>query len=490
MGFSIFWVRYRKGVDFMGEILGAYLFPHPPIIIPEIGKGEENKAEKTIEGVKALSIDIKKKSPSTIIIITPHGPLFSDAISISIEDELFGDFGNFGHSELKFKFKNNLPLVKKIINNSLEAEIMVAGVDEDFSRSYNIDKKLDHGSLVPLYFVDKEYKDYRLIHITYGILSPEDLYKFGRAVQSAIIDSEEKAVIIASGDLSHKLSNDGPYSYSPQGKIFDEKIIEILKKNRLEDIVTFDLELAEAAGECGLRSLIIATGILDGYKLNSEVLSYEGPFGVGYCTAKADTIGDAFGHPLEGKDLLDIIEENKRSKIQGIRENEDLYVKLARISLEHYVKYRQYIDVPDDLPEEFLNHRKGVFVSLKKDGILRGCMGTIGPIQKNLALEIIKNAVSAGMEDPRFDRVTEYELEDIIYSVDVLSEPEKIKSKDELDVKRYGVIVSYGYKKGLLLPNLEGIDTVDEQLDIALNKANIRPDEDYTMERFEVKRYN
>ena len=183
-----------------------------------------------MEGVKTLSIDIKEKSPSTIIIITPHGPLFSDAISISIEKDLSGDFGNFGNSELKFKFENNLSLVKKIINNSLEAEIMVAGVDESFAKRYKVERELDHGALVPLYFVDKEYKNYKLIHITYGILSPKELYKFGRAIQSAIMDSDEEVVIIASGDLSHRLSNDGPYTYSPKGKIFDEKIIDILKE--------------------------------------------------------------------------------------------------------------------------------------------------------------------------------------------------------------------------------------------------------------------
>lgn len=474
----------------MGKVLGAYLFPHPPIILPEIGKGEDRKAEKTIEGAKALSKDIKEKSPSTIIVVTPHGPLFSDAISISIEENLVGSFEKFGYGELKFKFENNIELVKRIINNSVEEEIIIAGIDESFARRYKVEKELDHGTLVPLYFVDKEYKNFKLVHITYGILSPKELYKFGRAIQAAIIDSDEDVVVIASGDLSHKLSDDSPYHHSPKGKIFDEKIVDILKEGTLEDIITFDLELAERAGECGLRSLMIITGILDGYKLKPEVISYEGPFGVGYCTAKADIVDEETGNPLEGKDLLDIIEENKRSKIQKSRENESLYTRLARMSLEHYVKYRQYIDPPYDLPKEFLSTRKGVFVSLKKDGMLRGCIGTIEATEPNIATEIIKNAVSAGMKDPRFDRVTEYELKDIVYSVDVLSEPEPIKSKDELDVEKYGVIVSYGSKKGLLLPNLEGIDTVDEQIDIALRKANIRPDEKYKMERFEVVRYN
>jgi len=133
--------------------------------------------------------------------------------------------------------------------------------------------------------------------------------------------------------------------------------------------------------------------------------------------------------------------------------------------------------------------RAGVFVSLKKYGELRGCIGTIKPTTKNIAAEIIQNAISAGTRDPRFLPVEESELSELAYSVDVLGEPEPINTKDELDVKRYGVIVRSGYKSGLLLPNLEGVDTVDYQVSIALQKAGIRPGEPYKMERFEVVRH-
>jgi len=129
---------------------------------------------------------------------------------------------------------------------------------------------------------------------------------------------------------------------------------------------------------------------------------------------------------------------------------------LARKSLEHYVKYKEKLKVPEDLDEEFLNSRRGVFVSIHKDGMLRGCIGTIKPVRKNLAEEIIENAISAGTEDPRFDPVTEEELPKLVYSVDVLKDPEPVSSIDDLDPKRYGVIVSKGLRRGLLLPNLDG----------------------------------
>lgn len=441
----------------MGRILGAAIYPHPPIIMEEIGRGEERKAAKTVEGAETLSKYIKEKSPTTIVVVTPHGPMFRDAIAISIKEELYGDFSAFGHGGISYNFHNNIPLVKKIINNAMEEDVMVAAVDETMAEKYNIDRNLDHGTLVPLYFVDKQYKDFKLIHITYGVLPPKDLYRFGRAIKRAVLESDDTIILLASGDLSHRLTEDGPYAYSPSGKVFDERIVKLIGEGNLEKILDFDLDLAEEAGECGLRSFMIMAGAIDGYRLRPEVLSYEGPFGVGYCTAKIDMESD--------------------------------YVKLARKSLEHYIKEGKLLDIPSDVPIEFLTTGRGVFVTLNKGGDLRGCIGTIVPTKDNLALEIIRNAVSAGLEDPRFDEVTEEELDTIVYSVDVLSPPEAIVSKEDLDVVNYGVIVTSGYKRGLLLPNLDGVDTVDQQLFIALRKANIHPGEDYIMERFKVDRY-
>ena len=166
------------------------------------------------------------------------------------------------------------------------------------------------------------------------------------------------------------------------------------------------------------------------------------------------------------------------------------YVRLARETLETFVKNNKKIPVPEWVPSEFKTKRAGVFVSLKKNGELRGCIGTIGPVRVNVAEEIIYNAISSGTQDPRFPEVTKEELKDLVYSVDVLGAPEKISSMEELDVKRYGVIVTFGFRRGLLLPDLEGIDTPEKQVDIALQKAGIAKSEHYEMERFEVIRYH
>jgi AmmeMemoRadiSam system protein A len=165
------------------------------------------------------------------------------------------------------------------------------------------------------------------------------------------------------------------------------------------------------------------------------------------------------------------------------------HVRLARETLETYVRGGEKIKVPDWVPGELRSKRAGVFVSLKKNGRLRGCIGTIGPTRSSIAEEIIENAVSAGIMDPRFDPVAPGELSRLTYSVDVLGEPEKIESMDELDVKNYGVIVTSGFKRGLLLPDLEGVETPEEQVEIALQKAGIRAYEEYSMERFRVERF-
>jgi len=165
------------------------------------------------------------------------------------------------------------------------------------------------------------------------------------------------------------------------------------------------------------------------------------------------------------------------------------HVQLAKYSLEHYVRTGKTAKLPVDISAELTSSQAGVFVCIKSHGQLRGCIGTIAPITESIAHEILRNAVSAACEDPRFPPVSERELADLVYTVDVLAPLETIDSLEMLDVKRYGVIVTSGHKRGLLLPNLDGVDTVDEQLEIAMQKAGIREGEPVSLERFEVKRY-
>ena len=188
------------------------------------------------------------------------------------------------------------------------------------------------------------------------------------------------------------------------------------------------------------------------------------------------------------KSVIKKIFAQRQEALNQVRAGESEPVALARHTLETYLNTGKIVSPPVEL-SEILKKQAGVFVSIKKYGQLRGCIGTIEPTQPNVAEEIIHNAISAGTKDPRFDPVTTKELRDLEYSVDILYPPEAVSGMAELDPKRYGVIVRQGYRTGLLLPNLEGIDTAEEQVKIAKRKAGIADNEPIEMERFEVVRY-
>ncbi len=468
----------------MGKIISSYVVPHPPIVVPEVGKGEERGASATVSSFERAAGDIKKDNPTTIILTTPHGPVFQDYIYMSLSDHLKGSLEKFGAPQVELGFQNNRELADRIAALAAEKGIPAGGLDDRTASKYRISKELDHGALVPLYFINKTHPGFKLVHISIAGLPFEELYKFGMCISEAVAASGEQAVFVASGDLSHRLSAEAPYGYSAEGKQFDELLVDSIRTLDVERLLALDESFCESAGECGLRSFVIMLGALDGYEARPEIYSYEGPFGVGYSVARIEVGGEDPGRKV----LEKLLDRNKR-QMEELRKAEDPYVSLARKTLEAYVREKKVIPVPGGLPEEMLGEKAGTFVSIKNQGQLRGCIGTISPTRDNIAEEIIYNAISAGTRDPRFDPVEPEELHRLVYSVDVLGEPEPIGTMEELDVIRYGVIVRAGRRSGLLLPNLEGVNTPEEQVNIALQKAGIGPAEKYSMERFEVIRH-
>lgn len=455
----------------MGKLLNAYILPHPPIIVPGIGRGREREARATIDAMKRAAKEIAGERPTTIILSTPHAASFKNFVYMLDSETLEGDFAAFGSPNIQLSFQNNRELVSMIAVKAALYGIDAGGLEEPQRRQYGISDQVDHGALVPLSFIQKEWENFRLVCISTPFLSFEALYDFGKCIRDAVEESGEKVVYIASGDLSHKLTKDAPAGYHPKGTEYDQTLVEKVRKADVKGILETDLNMMEKAGECGTRSIVMMLGAFDGMPLESEIYSYEGPYGVGYLVAK-----------VKGAKS---VEKSMKNEM----EEESDYVRLARETLETYVSSGNKIRVPEWVPPEFKMKRAGVFVSLKKGGLLRGCIGTIGPVRINIAEEIINNAISAGMQDPRFPAVKEQELKELVYSVDVLGAPEKIDSMEQLDVKRYGVIVTSGFRRGLLLPDLEGVDTPEKQVEIALQKAGIRSSDAYEMERFEVIRY-
>jgi AmmeMemoRadiSam system protein A len=458
---------------------GYYLMPHPPIMIHEIGKGEEAKIQKTIDSCNSIGEEISQLDVDTIIIITPHGTIFRDAIAMIGEETLEGDFSKFGAKQVAFKLKIHTLLTNQIIKEADKANIATVVLTKQSENLYKVTPKLDHGAAVPLYHI-KNLNRYRIVHITYGMLAPIELYSFGMAIEQACKNTNTQSVIIASGDLSHRLTEDGAYPYSPYGKKFDLQLIDILRQGRIIDLFSMDQTLINEAAECGLRSIYILAGALDGRDVNADILSYEGPFGIGYGVAKFN-----FKY---GQSLYSHLKEKGKSKhLRRLKEGNQ-YTKLARRNLENYFKTGRALSINDTKDAKLLNTRKGVFVSLKIRGELRGCIGTIDAVTPSVAEEILKNSISAAFNDPRFPPLRKEELYEIDISVDLLY-PAKKCSFDDLDPKNYGVIVTCGRKRGLLLPNLEGVNTKEEQISIALQKAGISTKEQYEIERFRVERF-
>lgn len=458
-------------------ITSAIMVPHPPLIIPEIGRGKENGIEKTISAYHEAARRLAEHKPETIVLISPHQILYSDYFHISPGNGAKGDFGRFMAGQVKMEVSYDTELVKEICTLADEKDIPAGTLGER-------DKSLDHGTMVPLYFVNKYWKDYKLVRIGLSGMPLVMHYELGQCIRMAADKLGRNVAVIASGDLSHKLMEDGPYGYSKDGPEYDSRVMDVMERAAFGELLDFPEYFLESAAECGHRSFVIMAGVLDERAVEAERLSYEGPFGVGYgiCTYEPKGKDGERNFKRQFENML-------KERLAGQRKNEDVYVSLARRTIEEYVTVGKTPDMPGELPEEMQGKRAGVFVSIKKDGRLRGCIGTIEATQSSIAKEIIANAISAATRDPRFSPIKQAELPWLTISVDVLGDTEKISSTNELDVKRYGVIVTRGSRRGLLLPNLEGVDTVEEQLAIAKQKAGIGEDEPVELERFEVVRH-
>lgn len=459
----------------------AALSPHPPLLVPEIGRERLNDVACSAAGMRQMARELADTCPETVIFLTPHGNVFADAISVLADSELKGDFSNFGNSQKGTSCKNDKELLKEIALRTSAAGIGFILLDGETARVNQLNPRLDHGILVPWHYLEEAgLNDVNIIAVSVAFLSLLDLYHFGAVIRDAADAVGRRVAIVASGDMSHRLKDEGPYDYHPDGEHYDLEVRKLIEQGDVNAFLNISEELRNNAGECGYRSLVIMFGALDGREFGSRVFSYEGPFGVGYLVA-------GFLPGAEGNSLLAELYKRKREEVQNSRNNESTHVQWARLALESYIKNRVIPRLPPEM-EELRRERAGSFVSLKKNGQLRGCIGTTEAVYGDLAQEIARNAISAGTSDPRFPPVEVQELDDIIYSVDVLGEPEPCERKD-LDPLKYGVIVSKGNRRGLLLPDLEGVDTVEEQIYIALNKAGIAPAEDYKIQRFQVSRY-
>lgn len=463
------------------SILAAYAVPHPPLIIPTIGQGREGEIAATVRAYRETMRAAAELRPDTIVIISPHATAYDDFFHISPGAGAEGNFAAFGHPEISIGIEYDEEFVRALSSTASEQNIPAGTLGEK-------NPALDHGTMIPLFFLSEYLGDAPTKFVRIGIagLPAHTHALLGQAIAATAERLGRRTICIASGDLSHRLMEGGANGFAPEGAEFDELCTAFVKTGDFLSLLQIPGSFAEAAGHCGLNGLWVLAGALDRAATDAKLHSYEAPFGVGYAVASFTVTGrDA------GTDYAARLVRAEDAAIAELRAAEDDYVRLARMSIEHFVRTHSFASLPSDLPQELIEKRAGAFVSIKKYGKLRGCIGTFLPAQKTLAEEIFYNAVSAAAHDGRFEPIEEGELSRLVYSVDVLSMPEPIESAAQLNPKIYGVIVKSltDNRRGLLLPDLAGIDTAEDQIAIAREKARIQPKEPIALARFTVERH-
>ncbi len=255
----------------------AAITPHPPVLIPEIGKDNFKKLQKTQAAMKKLEQELYAAKPESLVIISPHGKILDDAFNINLNADYVANFKEFGDFSIELKFKSDYMSIQEI-RASDESQKAVPVI-------LSSSPELDHGFGVALYYLAQHLKDIPIIPITYSALDLPQHFAFGQFLYHQLSSLNKRFALIASGDLSHCLTKDSPGGYSRAGAEFDKKVVSLVKKGSLKELLKLDQKLIKEAGECGLRSLAILAGAIEPMNVTPEVLSYEGPFGVGYLVA-------------------------------------------------------------------------------------------------------------------------------------------------------------------------------------------------------------
>jgi AmmeMemoRadiSam system protein A/AmmeMemoRadiSam system protein B len=443
-------------------------------MVPEVGRDAIGEVRGSIEAMRDFTERIIESGAQTVVIVSPHAPLEAHAFVAYGDAQLYGDFAKFRAPDARVEAPLDEELLTAISREAGEQGYEVLGI-----RGY----ELDHGTIVPLYFLRRNHWRGQVVALGYSFLSNEDHLRFGACIKRAADSLNRPVALIASGDLSHRLKRDAPAGYSPEAHLFDEEVVNAIREAAPERIVNIDQGLRKLAGECGYRSMLIAIGATEELTKECEVLHYEAPFGVGYMVAQVSGRKPDSDRAFKQDQAED---EKSRSEMIG---GEEL-LALARQSVETFIREGRLVEKPSP-SDPMLEQRAACFVSIKThQGDLRGCIGTIEPAKETLAEELIANAISSATRDPRFPPVKITELPQLRYSVDVLSTPEPAKFED-LDPKVYGVIVEdeSGDYRGLLLPDLQGVETARQQVDIAARKAGISQGTPLRLSRFRVERF-
>jgi aromatic ring-opening dioxygenase LigB subunit/AMMECR1 domain-containing protein len=469
---SLFRPVVGKPAGSLGEnqtamVVCAVLMPHAPILVPEVGGKKGDAAQASCQAMREAVACVMSFRPETLVLISPHSPRQPGAFGVWAGERLRGSLAQFGASRANVSLPNDTRLAQAIVTEAKSRDLATWMIH---------DRALDHGALVPLWFLAEAGWVGPTIVLSLSYSEEGGLVELGEAIATAAYSSHRHIAIVASGDMSHRLKPNAPCGFHPQAHQFDETFIRLVRDGEYHQIRNIPPELRALAAEDAVDSTLVAAAAVDWRTTGHKVLNYEGPFGVGYGVA----ILFAEEPLLADLRLAPAANTNKEGLILPA---------LARQSVTAALRGRS--ELPPAATGQYLSAARGVFVTMHdRSSGLRGCSGTFLPVCANLVAETWRSARLAAFEDLRFPPVKADELPNLRFDVSVLHSIEKVSSTDELDPARYGVMVcTEDGRHGLLLPAIAEITTGLQQLSFARKKGQIEPDEPMILQRFQVDRF-
>jgi AmmeMemoRadiSam system protein A len=454
-----------------GQVMIAALMPHAPVLVPAVGGKRGNRAVASVSAMTEAARRIVRAGPETVVLVSPHSPRRRMAFAIWAGGRISGSLAQFGAPAAAVELPADEPFAATVAE-----EAGARGLDVWWLR----DAELDHGAVVPLWHLADA--GWRGPTVVIGLNYPGEpgVVELGGAIAGAARRAGRRVAMVASGDMSHRLQPGAPAGFHPRAKEFDGAFIECLRAGDYRKLPDFDPELQDLAAEDAVDSTLVAASAVNWNAAGHEVLSYEGPFGVGYGVAilhQPSPENASTGAHQTGALERDVAEPGKALP------------QIARRSVE--AAFRGDAEEPAIEAEGILGERHGVFVTIRGPRRkLRGCTGTLTPHFANTAEETWHVAQDAAFRDGRFAPVDVNELKHLRFEVSVLLPLEEVTSTAELDPRRYGVVLATeDYRRGLLLPDVKGINTVEQQLTAARHKGGIGEFEPVRIQRFAVKKF-
>jgi MEMO1 family protein len=443
------------------SIACAVLMCHAPIVIPAIAARQASACSATTEAMRKTARALIAHEPSVIVLISPHAPRRPRSIGLTFEEVLYGDFARFGQPGVALRLQGAPEQARVLAQHALAQHVPTHPLSGH---------ALDHGSLVPLFFVQEAGYRGRVLIASLPYPDADLEPAFGAAVRAAAEALHQRWAVLASGDMSHRLSRDAPAGFEPRAHEFDRGFARALRHGDLRAALDVDPTLQGLAAEDVVQSTAVAAAAVQYAAQGAQVFGYEAPFGVGYLEALLFSQSAATTGVHERPQALD-------TPPQAL-------VDIAVAAIEHALAGKPYSAPPLAYPWD---EPRPVFVTLRSpDGSLRGCIGRTEPVAQSLSEEVADCAVGAATRDLRMEALRPEELPELGVEVSVLHEPRAVADREQLDPHRDGVVVELGRRRGVLLPDVDGVENVEQQIRIALRKAGIAEHSPYSLSSFRV----